>query len=86
LSYLQIQQTKNRLITEILINHFFAIFKISRPETFESETRPETIETETRKNGSRDRDQVSRLHHWLLALQVRLSVEDRYLTLRHSSS
>jgi len=36
----------------ILINHFFAIFKVSRPETFESETR---------KNGSRDRDQVSRL-------------------------
>ena len=24
-----------------LINHFFAIFKVSRPETFETETRPE---------------------------------------------
>jgi len=38
--------------------HFFAIFKVSRPVAFE---------TETRKNGSRDesrdRDQVSRLHH-----------------------
>jgi len=54
-SYLQIQKTKNRWITQILINHFFAIFKVSRPETFE---------TETCKNGSRDRDQVSRLHHW----------------------
>ena len=56
--YLQIQQTKNRWITEILINHFFAIFKVSRSETFE---------TETRKNGSRDesrdQDEVSRLHH-----------------------
>jgi len=33
----------------------------------ETETRPETFETETPKNGSRhtsrDRDQVSRLHH-----------------------
>jgi len=49
------------------MNHFFAIFTVSRPETFETETRPETFETETRKNGSqdesRDRDQVSRLHH-----------------------
>jgi len=25
-----------------------------------------TSETETSKNGSRDRDQVSRLHHWCL--------------------
>ena len=46
-SYLQIQQTKNCWIIEILINHFFAIFKVSRPETFQ---------TETRKNGSRDQD------------------------------
>jgi len=41
-----------------------------RPKSFETETRPETFETETSKNGSRDasrdRDQVSRLHHWLL--------------------
>jgi len=38
-----------------------------KPKSFETETRPETIETETKtpKNGSRDRDQVSRLHHWL---------------------
>ena len=36
---------ENIWIIEILINHFFAIFKVSRPETFE---------TETRKNGSRD--------------------------------
>ena len=45
-----------------------------RPKSFENETRPETFETETNtetetssKNGSpdasRDRDQVSRLHH-----------------------
>jgi len=40
-----------------------------RPKSFETETetRPETFETETSKNGSRDasrdRDQVSRLHH-----------------------
>ena len=58
---------KNIWIIEILINPFFAIFKISRPEIFETETRPETFGTETRKNGSRDssqdRDQVSRLHH-----------------------
>ena len=40
---------KNRWIIQILINHFFAIFKVSRSETFETET-----ETETRKNGSRD--------------------------------
>ena len=44
-----------------------------RPKFFETETRPETFETETEtsKNGSRDasrdRDQVSRLHHcWML--------------------
>jgi len=41
-----------------------------RPKSFETETRPETFETETDtwKNGSRDtsrdRDQVSRRHHW----------------------
>jgi len=39
----------------------------SRPNSFETETRPEIFETETPKNGprdtSRDRDQVSRLHH-----------------------
>jgi len=46
---------KNRWIIEILINHFFAIFKVSRPENFD---------TATRKNGSRDRHQVPRLHHW----------------------
>jgi len=36
----------------------------SRPKSFETETRPETfeIETEISKNGSRDRDQVSRLY------------------------
>jgi len=66
-SYLQIQQTKNIRIIEISINQFFAIFKVSRSETFETETTPETFETETRKNVSRDesrnRDQVSRLHH-----------------------
>jgi len=35
-----------------------------RPKSFETETRPESFETETPKNGSRDRDQGSRLHHW----------------------
>jgi len=59
-SHLQIQQRKNIWIIEILINHFFAIFKVSRPETFETEA-------ENRKNGSRDRDQVSRLHHRLMS-------------------
>ena len=40
------------------------------PKSFETESRPETFdtETETPKNGSRDtsrnRDHVSRLHHW----------------------
>jgi len=62
-------------MTEILIKHLFAIFKVSKPETFETETETtlETFETETktetRKNwsrdSSRDQDQVSRLHHCL---------------------
>ena len=52
-SYLQIQQTKKRWILEISLNYFFAIFKVSRPVTFETETRPETFQTEPRKNGSR---------------------------------
>jgi len=58
-SYLQIQETKNSWIIEILLYHFFAISKVSRPVAFE--TRPDTFETETGKNGSRDRDEVSRL-------------------------
>jgi len=33
---------------EISIDHFFAIFKVSRPETFETETSPQSFETETR--------------------------------------
>jgi len=41
--------------------------KSSRPKSFETETRPETFEIEAPKNGSldtsRNRDQVSRLHH-----------------------
>jgi len=37
-SYLQIQQTKNRRIIEILLYQFFAIFEVSRPEAFETET------------------------------------------------
>jgi len=56
-SYMQIRQTKNRWIMEILINHFFAIFKVSRPETFETET-------ETRKNGSRDSITVCHIACW----------------------
>jgi len=44
--------------------------KSSRPRPKSFETRPETFETETPKNWSRDvsrdRDQVLRLHHWLL--------------------
>jgi len=46
------QQTKNRQVIEILLNHFFAIFKVSRPVA--SETRHETLDTETGKCGSRD--------------------------------
>jgi len=46
-------------------------YSVSRPVVFETETRLETYESETRKNWSRDssqeRDQVSRLHHWLPA-------------------
>jgi len=63
---------KESLNYKNLANHFFAIIKVQRPETIETDTRPETFktETETRKNGSRDssrdRDQVSRLHHWPL--------------------
>jgi len=51
-----------------------------RPKSFETETRPETFETETEttKNGSRDtsrdRDQVSRLHHCSRHLQSFKSV------------
>jgi len=40
-SYLQIQQTKNHWKKQILINQFFAIFKVSRPVAFETETSPE---------------------------------------------
>jgi len=44
--------------------------KSPRPKSFEIENRPEIFETETSKNGSqdasRDRDQVTRLHHWFL--------------------
>ena len=38
-SYMQIQQTKIQWNIEVLLNHFFAIFKILRPVTFETETR-----------------------------------------------
>jgi len=45
-----------------------------RPKSFETETKPETFETETPKSGSRDtsrdRDQVSRLHHCKLSTIV----------------
>jgi len=45
-----------------------------RLKSFETETTPETFKTETRKHGSRDtsrdRDQVSRLHHWYFHLQL----------------
>jgi len=44
-----------------------------RPKSFETETR---TETETPKNGSpdmsRDRDQVSRLHHWRMCCGCKL--------------
>jgi len=50
-SYLQIQQTKNRWIIAILLNHFYAIFKVSRPVAFE---------TETRKHGSQDESDMIR--------------------------
>jgi len=58
-SYLQIQQTKICRIIEILLYHFLATFKVSRPVVFETEMRPETFETETCKNGSRDASQDS---------------------------
>jgi len=58
---------KNLWIIQIFINHFFTVFKVSRPETFETETRPETFETktetETGKNGSRDLITVV-WYHW----------------------
>jgi len=44
-----------------------------RPKSFETETRPETFETETPRNGSRDLDQVSRLHHCFIYLKLGLS-------------
>jgi len=36
------------------MSHFFAIFKVRRLETYETETRPESfeIETKTRKSGT----------------------------------
>ena len=73
-SYLQIQQTKNFWIIKISLNYFVAIFKVSRLVAFKTETRPEIFDTETRKNGSRDeswdRDEISRLHHWLAKHQT----------------
>jgi len=66
-SYLQIEQTKKRWITEILINHFFAIFKVSRPETFETETRPETFETRLAKMGlNSSRDSITGNHNTIV--------------------
>jgi len=52
-SYLQIglQQTKNRWVIEILINHFFAIFIVSRPEIFKSETKSRDSITGSRSSG-----------------------------------
>jgi len=52
-----------------------------RPKSFETETRPETFETETEtstngfRDASPDRDQVSRLHHWLLSNQDNLDLK-----------
>ena len=40
---------KNRWIIEILLNHFFAIFKVSRPVGIETETRPKTRPAQLRK-------------------------------------
>jgi len=45
---------KSCWVIKTLLHHFFAIFKVSRPAAFETETRPETFETEARKIGSRD--------------------------------
>jgi len=61
-----------------------------RPKSFKTETRPETFETETEtetaknwcRDTSRDRDQVSKLHHWwtfiallweMISLDIKLS-------------
>jgi len=87
ISYLQIQQTKNRWIIKILLNHFFPIFKVSTPEAFDTrtETRSETFETETQKNGSRDkfpepdRDQVLRFHHWYLYYELRVCWKNAFI-------
>jgi len=43
--FLPANTNKNRRIIQILLNHFCAIFKVSRPVAYK---------TETRKNGSRD--------------------------------
>ena len=42
---------KNHWIIEILLNHFFAILKVSKPVAFKTKTRPETFKIETRKMG-----------------------------------
>jgi len=54
------------------INYFVAIFKVSRPTAFETETRSETfeIETETRKKGSRD-------ERWLAKMGLETETKSR---------
>jgi len=54
---------KSCWVIEILLWHFFEIFKVSRPAAFEIETRLETFETEIRKMGleteTKSRDSIT---------------------------
>ena len=65
-SYLQTQQTKNRWIIEILINHFFTIFKVMKPRDRDSQkwfSRPRpSLETPSLTS---DDTNATRLLHWL---------------------
>ena len=54
---------KNRWMTEILIKHFFAIFKVSKPETFETKTRLAKMGLETSlETEAKSRDSIIAYH------------------------
>ena len=81
-SYLQIQQRKNLWIIEILINYYstlqyskFRDLKPSKPRRDLKPLRPRLAKNGSRDE-SRDRDQVSRLHHW----EVTHGVSDSWAT------
>jgi len=56
-----------------LLYHFFAIFNVSKPIAFETETRPESFETEARKMGlkrsleteTKSRDAITNDHSYM---------------------